>query len=257
MKEKRAQARRAQNTRRLAFEWLKPMLTVLTLVCSAIGLTLMLNWMQDAGQWPVRTVRVEGQLLNLDREALQQEVMPLAVSGFFNLDVSLIQQRVERMPWVSQVSVRRVWPDQLTVRVLEQKPVARWGEQGFLNAKAQLFEPEQTVDLPGLPQLQGPQGYEERVLSMYQRLLGMLQPLQLGIDNLRLDARRTWQVRLSNGLTIEVGRTDPVDRVARFVRVYPAILATGNGQVVAVDLRYSNGFTVRWQQTDETTRSTG
>lgn len=257
MKEKRAQARRAHNSRRLACEWLKPVLAVLTLACSAIGLTLLLNWMQDAGQWPVRTVRVEGQLLHLDKNVLQQEVVPLAVNGFFNLDVNLVQQRVEKMPWIDQVSVRRVWPDQLTVRVLEQKPVARWGEQGFLNARAQLFEPERTVDLPNLPQLQGPQGYEERVLGMYQRLLEMVQPLQLGIYSLRLDARRTWQVRLSNGLTVEVGRTDPVERVARFVRVYPAILATGNGQVVAVDLRYSNGFTVRWQKTEETTRSTG
>lgn len=257
MKEKRAQARRTQRTRRPASEWLKPTLAVLTLVCSVIGLALMLNWMQDTAQWPVRTVRVEGQLLQLDKAALQQEVMPLAENGFFNLDVSRIQQRVKQMAWVDQVSVRRVWPDQLTVRVLEQKPVARWGDKGFLNARAQLFEPGQPANLSGLPQLQGPQGYEERVLGMYLRLLEMVHPLRLGIDKLRLDARRTWQVQLSNGLTVEVGRTDPEGRIARFVRVYPAILATGNGQVVAVDLRYSNGFTVRWQQTEESIRGTG
>lgn len=257
MKDKRAQARRAVKTRRPVSDWLKPTLAVLTLVCSAAGLTLMLGWMQDPGQWPVRTVRVEGHLLHLDQGVLEQEVMPLAADGFFNLDVGNIQARIQQLPWVEQVSVRRVWPDQLTVRVLEQKPVARWGETGFLNARAELFEPEQAAEVDGLPQLQGPPGYEERVLVMYQRMLDLVRPLQLGIDHVHLDARRTWRAQLSNGLTVEVGRNDPVERVARFVRVYPAILATGNGQVIAVDLRYSNGFTVRWQPTDEATRSTG
>ncbi len=257
MKDKRAQARRAQKVRQPVGVWLKPTLAALTLICSAAGLVLMMDWMQDAGHWPVHTVRVEGQLLNLDREALQQEIMPLAANGFFNIDVGVIQQRVQQMPWIDQVWVRRVWPDQLTVTVLEQKPVARWGDTGFLNARAEFFAPERPVELAALPQLQGPEGHEERVLQMYQRLLAMVDPLQLDIDTLHLDARRTWQVQLSNGLKIQMGRNDPEQRIARFVRVYPAILATGNGQVIAVDLRYSNGFTVRRQPTDEATRSTG
>jgi cell division septal protein FtsQ len=35
--------------------------------------------------------------------------------------------------------------------------------------------------------------------------------------------------------------------VARFVKVYPAILASAEGRLTAVDLRYSNGFAARWQ----------
>lgn len=257
MKKKTAQAIRARKTRRPVSDWLKPALAVLTLVCSAIGLTLMLNWMQDAAAWPVRSVRMEGKLRHLDRERLQAEVLPMATTGFFRVDVGVIQARVQDMPWVDQVSVRRVWPDQLTVQVREQEPVARWGARGFLNARAQLFEPGQPASIDGLPQLHGPQGYEQRVLLMYQRMLGLVRPLQLEIDSLRLDARRTWRAELSNGLTVEIGRNSPVERVVRFVRVYPAILAAGKGQVVAVDLRYSNGFAVRWQQTDEEIRSAG
>jgi cell division protein FtsQ len=135
--------------------------------------------------------------------------------------------------------------------------VARWGERGFLNARAQLFEPQQPVDLAELPQLAGPAGYEQRVLQMYGRVQMLLQPLRLGVADLHLDARRTWSVQLSNGLTVEIGRNDPVERIERFVRVYPAILAAGKGALASVDLRYSNGFAVRWQQVDEKTRSTG
>jgi cell division protein FtsQ len=120
-----------------------------------------------------------------------------------------------------------------------------------------VFEPEQRVDLPALPHFEGPDGYEQRVLLMYQQLQGMLKPLNLSVGSLQLDARRTWSVQLSNGLTVEIGRSNPVDRIARFVRVYPAILAAGSGQVMSVDLRYSNGFAVRWQQVDTKAESTG
>ena len=76
-------------------------------------------------------------------------------------------------------------------------------------------------------------------------------PLKLSVGSLQLDARRTWRVQLSNGLTLEVGRSHPVQRLERFVRVYPAILAAGEGRVLSVDLRYSNGFAVQWQAPDE------
>ena len=67
----------------------------------------------------------------------------------------------------------------------------------------------------------------------------------------------SWRVQLSNGLTVEVGRHDPMQRVERFVRVYPAILAAANGRLVAVDLRYSNGFAVRWEAMNEAIKGAG
>ena len=173
------------------------------------------------------------------------------------MNVALIQQRVQQLPWVEQVSVRRVWPDQLSIKVREQRPVAHWGERGFLNVRAGRFEPQQALELAALPHFEGPDGYEQRVLEMYQRMQQMLQPLKLGVSHLRLDARRTWRVQLSNGLELEVGRGNPLQRIARFVRVYPAILATGNGQLRSVDLRYSNGFAVRWQASEKLARSNG
>jgi len=171
--------------------------------------------------------------------------------------VTLIQQRIQQLPWVDQVSVRRVWPDRLSIQVREQQPVAHWGEHGFLNARAQVFEPQQPVELAQLPAFEGPDGYEQRVLEMHRNMQEMLKPLTLSVGSLELDARRTWRVRLSNGLTLEVGRSHPIQRVGRFVRVYPAILAAGEGRVLSVDLRYSNGFSVQWQAPDKVARSTG
>jgi len=253
---KQAQAKRKQQLK-AGFHWLKPVLALATMAGSVIGLTMMLDWMRDPYQWPVQTVNIKGKFEHLQQTQLEKEVVPLASEGFFGMNVSAIQERLQSLPWVEQVSVRRVWPDQLSIAVREQQPVAYWGEKGFLNPLAQVFEPKQSVDLPALPRFEGPDGYEQRVLLMYRQLQDMLKPLQLSVGSLRLDARRTWRVQLSNDLTVEIGRRNPVDRIARFVRVYPAILAAGSGQVRSVDLRYSNGFAVRRQQVDKKAESTG
>jgi cell division protein FtsQ len=252
-----AQARRKDKARRPLSYWLKPVLALLTLAGSIGGLALMLDWMKDPRHWPVRRVHVEGHFVHLQPGRLKDAVMPLAEHGFFAAQVGEIQERLQRMPWVEQASVRRVWPDQLRVEVREQRAVAHWGERGLLNPRAEVFEPEEAVDLPQLPHFQGPDGHQQRVLDMYQKMIGKVEPLQLGIDSVRLDARRTWHVQLSNGVTVEVGRNTPVARVARFVRVYPAILASEEGRVVSVDLRYSNGFAVRWQPLNDEGNSTG
>jgi len=250
VKKKKMQAKRKQEVR-LRIDWLKPVLALLTVMASAGGLALLLEWMADPNEWPVQSVQVEGNFRHLQQADIRDEVAALASDGFFAMDVALIQQRIQQLPWVEQVSVRRVWPDTLSIQLREQQPVARWGENGFLNARAQVFEPEQVVELEQLPVFRGPDGYEQRVLDMYARMRDMLEPLRLGIDSLQLDARRTWRVQLSNGLILEVGRSRPMQRIARFVRVYPAILAAGDGRVLSVDLRYSNGFAVQWQARDE------
>ncbi len=252
MAKKKLQAKRKQQQQlRLRIDWLKPMLALLTVAASAGGLTMLLEWMSDPYQWPVQSVHVEGEFRHLQRADIQNEVAPLASDGFFAMNVAMIQQRIQQLPWVEQVSVRRVWPDRLNIQVREQQPVAHWGARGFLNARAQVFEPQQQVELAQLPDFAGPDGYQQRVLEMYRRVQAVLMPLKLSVGSLQLDARRTWRVQLSNGLTLEVGRSHPVQRLERFVRVYPAILAAGEGRVLSVDLRYSNGFAVQWQAPDE------
>ncbi len=256
MSKKKGQARRKQ-VFKPTFGWVRPLLALATVLGSALGLTLMLEWMHDPQQWPVRRVQIEGDFQHLQNDQLRAVVAAPAAAGFFVVDVSKLQARLQALPWVDQVSVRRIWPDELDIRVREQQPVARWGTGGFINARAEVFIPQPAVVLNGLPQLNGPKDNQQRVLKMHARLQALLQPLQLQVSELSLTPRRAWRLQLNNGLTLEIGRRDPLARMARFVQVYPAILASGDGRLTAVDLRYSNGFAARWQATDTATKHSG
>jgi cell division protein FtsQ len=257
MAKKKLQARRKQAFRP-SFGWVRPALALLTVLGSALGLTLMLEWMKNPQQWPVKRVQIEGEFRYLQAEQLEAAVAPLAARGFFVVAVSEIQSRLQSLAWVDEVAVRRVWPDKLDISVREQRPVARWGADGYVNARAEVFTPEQKVVLEGLSQLDGPEGHQQRVLDMQASVQALLRPLQLEVSRLHLTARRAWRLQLSNGLTLEVGRSHPLQRVARFVRVYPAILASGTeGRLTGVDLRYSNGFAAHWQTPEAEAQQTG
>jgi cell division protein FtsQ len=45
-----------------------------------------------------------------------------------------------------------------------------------------------------------------------------------------------------------LGRTEPLARIERFVRVLPVVLASAPGVIERADLRYANGFAIRWRE---------
>ena len=77
----------------------------------------------------------------------------------------------------------------------------------------------------------------------------LLAPTGRTAHQLTLTPRLAWQVRLDDGLALELGREQaksPIrERLARFVEVYPAAVATRQPKPQVADLRYPNGFVLR------------
>jgi cell division protein FtsQ len=216
------------------------------------ALALGVQWAQDPYRFPLRVVKVDGELRYLDREHLQTVVAPFVQGGFFTVDVATICMQVENLPWVYKARVARSWPDGLSVTISEQQPVARWGERGYLNRFGEPFIPVAGAAVSDLPALSGPQGHEQAVLEKYRQITRILKPLGLAVAGVRLDARRAWHLETVGGMQLELGRADIWQRLQRFVRAWPTVLATLPQGAQRVDLRYSNGFSVYRQQAETT-----
>ena len=206
------------------------------------------RWLADPYRFPLRVVKVEGEFHYLDRGRLQSALGPLIEGGFFTVNVAGIRAAAEQLAWVERAAVKRIWPDTVRIFIEEQEPVAYWGEAGFLNTSGEAFLPERTAELPGLPRLSGPQGLERRVLESFQQITRTLDPLGLQVVRLELDDRRAWHIQLDGGVRLELGRVDSWQRLQRFVHAYPELFAGRLDELRRVDLRYSNGFSVHWQQ---------
>lgn len=210
---------------------------------SAWGVTVL----RDPATLPLKTVRVEGAFTHVSKQELQQAVTDAVSGGFLTVNVAAIRAAAQRLPWVRDASVRRVWPDALRVNVTEQIPVANWGGQGLVNADGEIFTPPAASFPPNLPELRGPQGSAPAVLAQYRAMDKTLAPLGLRIARLELDERRAWRATLDNGMELMLGRADAYARLLRFAQVYHGLLAAQAPRVARVDLRYSNGLAVRWK----------
>ena len=193
---------------------------------------------------PLNSVALQGDLVHVSEAHLRAAIEPLLRGGLLGVDVTAVRLAVEALPWVDHATVHRVWPDALRVSLVEQVPVARWGEAALLNERGEIFRPSA---LPaGLPRLSGPKGSEERVLRRFEHLRDQLKAIGLNLAGLALDARRSWTAELTNEAVIRIGRDQVEPRVRRFAAVWPQISAQHDRALRVADLRYPNGLSIRW-----------
>lgn len=222
--------------------------SVLAMITLASGWQLQ-DWLAGADILTLRQVRVEGSFKHVSRAKVQAILAPFVDKHFFDLDVAEIKQVFQQLPWVKQVTVRRQWPDVLEITLLEQQAVARWGERGLLNADADVFFPAGGVpaDVAMLPSLKGVAHSQQMMLARWQDMGALLRPLDLKIVAVTLDERRSWWIKLDNGLRLMLGKEQDMQRMKRFVAFYPSLLAAQAAEVGVVDLRYPNGIALRWR----------
>jgi cell division protein FtsQ len=208
-------------------------------------------YLAQPGTLPIQSVKVEGEFRYLAQQDVYEVVGGLASGGFFNVDVHAVKMAAESLPWVDSASVRRAWPDTLRLEITEQVPLARWGEQKIVNMRGELFQPLMKDLSDKLPKFTGPAGTGQKVAINYLSLSKRMAQINLRISEITLTDRRAWNVRLTNGLYLSMGRIVNNERLDRFISVYPKLLGEKTAQIDSVDLRYANGFAVRWK-----TRST-
>lgn len=201
------------------------------------------------GLFPLRSVHLGAAPQRVDA----QEVLAVArneVRGnFFTVDIERLKQSLETLPWVRGVTIRREFPDRLAVQLEEHQALARWNgaarfdglRTGLVNTHGEVFSADSEQ---ALPVFIGQAGDSIEVAQRYGEFSRQLAALDLQVVQLALSPRHAWQMRLSNGMVLELGREEMEQRLARFVAVYPYSLAAQAGSVRYVDMRYRNGFAV-------------
>ncbi len=202
-------------------------------------------WLMDPLTLPIRQVSINGKFQHMSTVSLEHRAVEVVSGGFLNVNVDEIRSVLLDEPWVHEVSVKRVWPDRLSVNIQEQVAVARWGDQGLLNMGAGIFKPEPDTYPESLPLISGPFDSHKGVLATYQQLQQIL-PKGLMIAELSLSDRRSWEVKLNNGYLIRLGKHDIERRLERFIRYFPGVTQNLVERIQYIDLRYTNGFSISW-----------
>jgi cell division protein FtsQ len=205
-------------------------------------------WVASWKVFTLRTIQVTGDVRHVTPAQVRLVSERVLKGNFFTVDMDAARQGFERLPWVREAKVARIWPSTLTVYVTENTPFAHWGSDALVNTQGDVFEAQTSGRLP---QFSGPEGTSRQVMDAYQQFGQILAPLGTPIESINLSARLAWRLKLANGLELAVGRDDATQRLMRFASQYPVLEATLKGQLSYVDLRYPDGFAVRLAPTDK------
>jgi cell division protein FtsQ len=192
--------------------------------------------------FPLREVRVDGELQHVTREQLKLIVDKHLTGNFFTVDLIKARDAFEKLPWARKVSVRRRWPDRLEVAIEEHKELARWGNIALVNSYGELFHAASDSDLPVF---YGPGDGVREVAERYVSYTQILNGSGIRIAQLVLSPRRAWQLTTEHGMVVELGREDMAGRLQKFAGVYQTTLSGLGVNFAYADLRYPNGFAMR------------
>ncbi len=210
---------------------------------------------------PVNSVVISGEMPYTQRQDVMTAISQIDLGNFFEVDVNDIQVQVSTLPWVYSVSVRKQWPDEVKIYVVDQTPIALWNGDFLLNQFGKAFQADISRLKHALPQFFGPEGTELLALENYSNLNGLLEYSDLAIDELVLSERFSWQLTLNDGVMLNLGREERVERIQRFMDVYPLIKSHLKQKIKAkknskkqlkqavdyIDLRYDTGLAVGWK----------
>lgn len=214
-------------------------------------LSFILLWQKLANPtyFPVKNIKISGDLTYVKQSHLQQIILPFIAKGFFCLDSQGLREKILHMPWIANVSIKRYWPATLAVRFITKKPIAFIGKHEILDEQGNIFTPDngEAIKLD-LPIFVAPLGQQKYLLQTYATLNPMFAQLNLKIKVLKLVDQQYWHLTLNNGLSVYLSRSQPYLQLERLVDVYSDVIASKVSMVDYVDLRYAHGMAVKFKK---------
>lgn len=161
------------------------------------------------------------------------------------LGVSDIRAKLEALPLVRSAGVRKLFPNQLVINLVEREPYALWQKDGELNVVSTdgtAIDKLRDQRFANLPLVVGP-GANLRAAD-YTAILDAAGPIRSRIRAGMLISGRRWTLKMANGIDVrlpEEGATEAVARLARLEADYGVL----EKDVLAIDLRIPDRVVVR------------
>ena len=234
--------------------WDRPALVNLMADVLLLAGIVLLAWsatmaLQRLPVFPLKELVVAAPLDQVSRAQIEHTARTAVTGNFFTVNLETAQAAFERLPWVRRAELRRHWPDGIELTLEEHQAAARWtpleNEPRLVNTRGEVFFGATRNPLPAFA---GPEGSASRVLARHQEFTAALATIGRTPVVVHLSAREAWQLKLDDGVLLELGRDQPkhplIDRLSRFTTHYTAARARLQ-TVGVVDMRYPNGFALR------------
>lgn len=230
-------------------KWLVFIKPLIVLLCALFIFSVYSNWQTMLESWdktPIRAYALTHKTqftTNADiRETLSKEP---ALKGYFGQNIQEVRDKLLSLSWVKDVAVRKLYPDRLSITLIEHKPVAIWNNDYFVSDQGVVFSlPNGRLEKQGLPLLYGPDSEGKVVLDAWEKIRADLHSRKLELTSVAVDNRGSWTIQLANQVELRLGRGEWTSKIDRFVTIFPEISVPEGSRLAYMDLRYPYGAAV-------------
>jgi cell division protein FtsQ len=172
---------------------------------------------------------------------------------FMQQNVADVMSAISEYPWLNRVEVRKRWPKQLLIKIIEYQSVAYWNQYQLLDVDGFSFRvPTDKMPLQkNLVALFGPDGSQQTVLKRYYQIKGVIDSLmsssdhQFYINELILGQNLDWSLKINQHISVLLGREAIIQRIERLIELYPVLFEKHGSHLDTIDLRYESGAAIR------------
>jgi cell division protein FtsQ len=229
-------------------------LTLLVICAFLLVARISYLYLASVERFPINIIKISSCYSHISKKQLENILLKYRNFSFFSFPLNKLKTELLALNWSKNVQVEKIWPDTLKIMLIEKIPVAIWNKAMLTEEGDVVNEGNQLID-PSLPTLIGPVNQHREVLQVYQKMSKILTMCNLDATTLVLRDNQAWELKLTNGMTLQLGKHFLEKRIKSFCRAYPAVFATvllePLGHLINADLRYPRGMAVQWNNKRE------
>lgn len=179
------------------------------------------------------------------RDSIWQALQIQRGDPILSFDARAARDRIAALPWVASISIERRLPDTLHLRIDERRPLALWQQDGvvrLIDADGIELTQQNLGDFGALPLIVG-FGAETKAADLIATLdqapdLAERLAAAIWVGN------RRWDLRLDNGVTIQLPEQDMASAIGRLqaIEVRDGLI---DRDIATIDLRLADRLVVR------------
>ncbi len=265
---RRKKQRKPLDLRYLLHRCLRVGVGIFSVTLVVAGSFFLVQLLLASDQFRIDTIRVEGNQRLSEQTLVALSDVKSGVSTF-SLDLDLIGRKVAENPWVKEARIQRIFPRQISIRIVEREPVAiiNLGYLYYLDANGAIFkllDGSDRLDYPvitGFSAAQLELGLDKDRVQLL-RVIGLIDELKsrsrFGVDNvseIHKEASGGLSVfTLADGVRIRLGTDKYHQKLDRLERIY-ALLKPKMKMLDYIDLNVDEKVIVRIERSDNAAKS--
>lgn len=237
------------------------------LLVVGLGGLFVVDRLFNPDKFQIEEIAVRGEFKRVAASEVEAVIRSYLIGNYFSVSLERLENQVEELPWVFSASLRRVWPSTVQVEVVEIQPLARWGEDHWVNFTGDLVTRLDGFDDSGLPTILGPVSQQDVVWKNFNLWFDHFSAHGLRLRELKLEHGHLWTLGVSLGalaasdnggdqaqvaalrnhvVDIVVENQDAELKIERLIDVLKHKSIWSFGSIGSIDLRYPNGFAIGW-----------